>query len=122
MSSCEITSAIKAIETALPKHHVQSIKLQAYDENEEHVTHHAPVEHFEPERCGCECCDKTWITKEKVEPWRDDSDIVGQWGSDAAVSWCTDENAKKYYYEHLKDYQVNTLHFTRFCFCYNLSL
>ena len=59
MSSCETTSATKAIETALPKHHVQSIELQAYDENEEHVTHHAPVEHFEPEGCGCECWDKT---------------------------------------------------------------
>ena len=51
-----------------------------------------------------------WITKKEVEPWRDDSYIVCQGSCDAGVSWSTNEYAKKNYYEHLKDYQVNTLH------------
>ena len=57
MSSCETTCTTKTIETALPKHNVQSVELQAYDENEECVTHHAPVEHFVFEGGGCECWD-----------------------------------------------------------------
>jgi hypothetical protein len=59
MYSCETAGGTKAIETALPEHHVQSIELQTYDKNEEHVTHHGPVEHFEPEGGGCESWDKT---------------------------------------------------------------
>jgi hypothetical protein len=40
------TSSIEAIKATHPKHDIQSVKLQANNQNEQHVGEHGPVEHF----------------------------------------------------------------------------
>ena len=54
MSGGEIAGCTEPDEAALPEHEVQRVELQTDDQNEEHVAHHGPVEHFELEGGGGE--------------------------------------------------------------------